>query len=121
MKKLLLGLIGLFILVMGCFSLFHNEVTDKLNPLIKEDWVYVKTNESGRLTQVGPSGTAGDFKLTGYYNSGEQREVKFYAPRGLKEGAYLKVKTKGEYIETFEEVTASNVPKDIKEKLDNRN
>ncbi|MFD6506325.1 YxeA family protein [Bacillus sp. NPDC060175] len=85
MKKLLLGLIGIFILVIGVASFSHNGVTDRYNPLVKEDFVYVKAKESGRLSTVGE--VAGDYKLTGYYASGEGRDVKFYAPRGLREGA----------------------------------
>ncbi|WP_179865885.1 YxeA family protein [Bacillus wiedmannii] len=88
MKKLLLGLIGLFILVIGVASVSHNELTDRYNPLVKEDWLYVKAKESGRLSKIGE--VAGDYKLMGYYTSGEGREVKFYAPRGLREGAYVK-------------------------------
>ncbi|MGG0153874.1 YxeA family protein [Bacillus mycoides] len=118
MKKLLLGLVGIAILAIGCMNVFHNEVTDRYNPLVKEDWLYVKAKESGRVSTVGEAKQAGDFKLSGYYGSGAQREIKFYAPRGLKEGTYVRVKTKGEYVETFEEVQVNNVPKDIKEKLD---
>ncbi|CAM4152847.1 MULTISPECIES: YxeA family protein [Bacillus cereus group] len=116
MKKLLLGLIGLFIVVIGVASVSHNEITDRYNPLVKEDWLYVKAKESGRLSKIGE--VAGDYKLTGYYASGEGKDVKFYAPRGLREGAYVKVKTKGEYIETYQEVQPNEIPKEIKEKLD---
>ncbi|EJQ44271.1 hypothetical protein IEQ_04611 [Bacillus cereus BAG6X1-2] len=116
MKKLLLGFIGIFILVIGVASFSHNEITDRYNPLVKEDWVYVKAKEAGRLTRIGE--VAGDYKLTGYYTSGEERDVKFYAPNGLREGAYVQVKTKGEYIETYQEVQPNEIPKEIKEKLD---
>ncbi len=34
------------------------------------------------------------------------------------ERAYVKVKTKGEYIETYQEVQPNEIPKEIKEKLD---
>ncbi|MGR5875149.1 YxeA family protein [Bacillus pacificus] len=83
MKKLLLGLIGVFILVIGVASVSHNEITDRYNPLVKEDFVYVKAKN---LADYPKLEVAGDYKLMGYYTSGEERDVKFYAPRGLREG-----------------------------------
>ena len=65
-----LGVIGLFILVISVATVSHNEITDRYNPLVKEDWLYVK------------------------------------------------VKTKGEYIETYQEVQPNEIPKEIEEKLD---
>ncbi|EJQ83252.1 ABC transporter ATP-binding protein [Bacillus toyonensis] len=58
-----MGLIGIFILVIGVASFSHNEVIDTYNPLVKEDFVYVKAKESGRLSTVGE--VAGDYKFTG--------------------------------------------------------
>ncbi|WIG27327.1 ABC transporter ATP-binding protein [Bacillus toyonensis] len=52
-----------FVLVIGVASFSHNEVIDRYNPLVKEDFVYVKAKESGRLSTVGE--VAGDYKFTG--------------------------------------------------------
>ncbi len=115
MKKVFIYLfLSAFVIFVGAVVMFFpNEITDRINPLVPKSDIYVQINEEG--TPLTPGGY--DYTLTGYNESGEKAEVTFYAPGELREDAYLRVYTKGKYVETWEEVQLEEMPEEVKEKF----
>ncbi|MCY9233074.1 YxeA family protein [Bacillus spizizenii] len=85
---------------------FHNDVTDRFNPFIHQQDVYVQIDRDGK--HLSPGGT--EYTLDGYNESGKKEEVTFFAGKDLRKNAYLKVKSKGKYVETWEEVRFEDMP-----------
>ncbi|MCR9040046.1 YxeA family protein [Bacillus sp. L381] len=92
---------------------FHNDITDRFNPLIHQQDVYVQIDRDGK--HLSPGGT--EYTLDGYNASGKKEEVTFFAGKELRKNAYLKVKAKGKYIETWEEVRFEDMPDSVQSKL----
>ncbi|MES5396333.1 YxeA family protein [Bacillus amyloliquefaciens] len=92
---------------------FHNDVTDRFNPLIHQQDVYVQIDRDGK--HLSPGGT--EYTLDGYNASGKKEEVTFFAGKELRKNAYLKVKAKGKYVETWEEVRFEDMPDSVQSKL----
>ncbi|MCZ4247422.1 YxeA family protein [Bacillus amyloliquefaciens] len=92
---------------------FHNDVTDRFNPLIHQQDVYVQIDRDGK--HLSPGGT--EYTLDGYNASGKKEEVTFFAGKDLRKNAYLKVKAKGKYVETWEEVRFEDMPDSVQSKL----
>ncbi|MEC3839436.1 hypothetical protein D2M30_4143 [Bacillus amyloliquefaciens] len=92
---------------------FHNDVTDRFNPLIHQQDVYVQIDRDGK--HLSPGGT--EYTLDGYNASGKKEEVTFFAGKELRKNAYLKVKAKGKYVETWEEVSFEDMPDSVQSKL----
>ncbi|WP_339179011.1 YxeA family protein [Bacillus sp. FSL R5-0560] len=92
---------------------FHNDVTDRFNPFIHQQNVYVQIDRDGR--HLSPGGT--EYTLDGYNASGKKEEVTFFAGKDLRKNAYLKVKAKGKYVETWEEVRFEDTPHSVQSAL----
>nr|WGE00317.1 YxeA family protein [Bacillus velezensis] len=92
---------------------FHNDVTDRFNPFIHQQDVYVQIDRDGK--HLSPGGT--EYTLDGYNASGKKEEVTFFAGKDLRKNAYLKVKAKGKYVETWEEVRFEDMPGSVQSKL----
>ncbi|MCR6595464.1 YxeA family protein [Bacillus halotolerans] len=92
---------------------FHNDVTDRFNPFIHQQDVYVQIDRDGK--HLSPGGT--EYTLDGYHASGKKEEVTFFAGKDLRKNAYLKVKAKGKYVETWEEVRFEDMPHSVQSKL----
>ncbi|WP_375004738.1 YxeA family protein [Bacillus velezensis] len=88
---------------------FHNDVTDRFNPFIHQQDVYVQIDRDGK--HLSPGGT--EYTLDGYNASGKKEEVTFFAGKDLRKNAYLKVKAKGKYVETWEEVKFEDMPDSV--------
>ncbi|ASS73182.1 YxeA family protein [Bacillus atrophaeus] len=115
MKKVLVIVVALGAVAVICGFLFvHNEVTDRYNPLISKQDMYVQINRDGKHLSQG--GT--EYTLDGYNKSGKKDEVTFFAGGDLRKNAYLKVDTKGKYVETWEEVQLDDMPKEVKSKFE---
>ncbi len=93
MKKIMGMLVVLAVAIVG-FMALPNEVTDRLNPLVPKDEIFVQITESG--TPQSPGGY--DYTLAGFNAEGEKREVTFYAGKELRKNAFLKVYAKGSYV-----------------------
>ncbi len=128
MKKFVLGIIILGVLIVGTPIVGSNviktskqtsdndlpQLFDRFNILIKEEPAYVVT-DSSKAEKQNPGGYM-------YYQevvseSGKSYDISYYAGHELKEGAILKLATKGRYVETWEEVTKDSVPKKVLEQL----
>ncbi|MCY8499953.1 YxeA family protein [Bacillus inaquosorum] len=92
---------------------FHNDVTDRFNPFIHQQDVYVQIDRDGR--HLSPGGT--EYTLDGYNAFGKKEEVTFFAGKDLRKDAYLKVKAKGKYVETWEEVRFEDMPDSVQSAL----
>ncbi|WP_438420950.1 YxeA family protein [Bacillus siamensis] len=92
---------------------FHNDVTDRFNPFIHQQDVYVQIDRDGK--HLSPGGT--EYTLDGYNASGKKEEVTFFAGKDLRKNAYLKVKAKGKYVETWEEVRFKDMPDSVQSKF----
>lgn len=114
MKKALAILAVLAAAAVICGLLFfHNDVTDRFNPFIHQQDVYVQIDRDGK--HLSPGGT--EYTLDGYNASGKKEEVTFFAGKDLRKNAYLKVKAKGKYVETWEEVRLKGMPDSVQTKL----
>lgn len=109
MKKII-GTILIFILVgiIG-FMILPQEVTDRINPLIPKETVYVQVNQP-----PDPSDLRYEYTLTGYTADGEKKTIAFSASKKLQQGSYLKVSAKGSYVRNWEEVQFNELPSKIK-------
>ncbi|KRG11125.1 YxeA family protein [Lederbergia galactosidilytica] len=119
MKSWIIGLLTIFIIVGGLVAaslIFHNEVTDRFNPLVPQKDVYVQIMEKGTPRSQGGY----DYTLSGFDESGIERKVTFYAAEELRNSAYLRVDAKGKYIKTWEEVQWEELPNKVSEKLENQ-
>ena len=114
MKKIIsLLAAGLAIVCIGAFLLIHNDVTDRFNPLVPKESVYVQINKDGKHLSAGGY----EYTLEGYNGAGEEKEVTFFAGGLLRKNAYLKVSAKGKYVETWEEVHPDDMPRAVRAKL----
>ncbi|MDX8367217.1 YxeA family protein [Cytobacillus sp. IB215665] len=105
MKKIV-GIIIFFILIFGGFLILPNEISDRVNPLIPADEIYVQINKQG--TPRSPGGY--DYTLNGLTKDGEEKEITFFASGKLRPNAFLKIYAKGSYVETWEEVHPDKLP-----------
>ncbi|HDD0209280.1 TPA: YxeA family protein [Staphylococcus aureus] len=119
---LLIGYIFLVLLVAAMFSAFATKnstgefagIIDRYNPIVHWDDSYIKTTEP---TKEGPYGTA-IYNVTGTNDEGKTRSLEFLTPKILKQDRYLKIKHKGAYVETYEEVKKDDLPKKVRKKLE---
>lgn len=111
--KTTIGAMVCLCIFVGGFLVFPKEISDRLNPFVPEEEVYVQINEKG--VPRSPGGY--DYTLQGYTKKGEKKEVTFYAGKQLKADAFLKLSAKGTYVETWQEVYADQMPEEVKERL----
>ncbi|WP_167629171.1 YxeA family protein [Listeria valentina] len=88
-------------------------IVDRFNPLVKEETVYVKT---GQLVNVDEHGNA-NYKLTAVNQEGKTRTIEFMSIGELKQNRFLKLSSKGAYVETYKEVAREKVPEKAIEQL----
>ncbi|AGN38456.1 YxeA family protein [Bacillus paralicheniformis] len=104
---------GLAVVCIGAFLLIHHEVTDRFNPLVKKESVYVQINKDGKHLSPGRY----EYTLEGYNDTGKEKEITFSSSASLRKNAYLKVHAKGKYVETWEEVQPGGMPSAVRTKL----
>lgn len=108
MKKTISLITAALAVCIGAFLLIHNEVTDRFNPLVKKESVYVQINKDGKHLSPGRY----EYTLEGYNDTGKEKEITFSASDSLRRNAYLKVHAKGKYVETWKKYSpaACRVP-----------
>lgn len=79
---------------------------DQVNPLIKTGAVYVKTQAADEVDSYGIA----SYTQKAADSQGKIREIRFTADHELKIAHYLKLVNKGSYIQTYEEVSRTEVP-----------
>lgn len=109
------SLIGIFLIGVGLFGLtiFTKDssgemaaVLDQLNPLVKESYIYVKTEQPIHVNEYGTS----DYKQLASEENGQTRTIRFKGLSELKVDHYLKITNKGAHVITYEEVPKEEVP-----------
>lgn len=88
-------------------------ILDQFNPLVKETSVYVKTKEADSVNGYGTA----HYKQIAVYEDGETRQIAFNGISGLKKDRYLRLTNKGAHVETYEEVSESDVPQKALQQL----
>ncbi|GCF76717.1 hypothetical protein CN445_20730 [Bacillus cereus] len=119
MKELLFKIAGVIVVLIIAFwglTFTENEIIDRYNPLVKEKDVYVLTK--------GPAEPDPDlprrfmYVLNGVDESGNESEIKVgVAGETEYQDTYIKVRVKGKYVFSLEEVIESDIPEKAKEKL----
>lgn len=129
MKKFILGILTLGIVlvgtpIVGSMMIKDGKQTsdndlaqlfDRFNILIEKEPTYLVTDSSKGEKQE-PGGYIYYQKVVA--ESGKEYYLSYYAGHELKEGAILKLDTKGRYVETWEEVTKEEVPQKVLENLE---
>ncbi|HHX0170611.1 TPA: YxeA family protein [Staphylococcus aureus] len=118
---LLIGYMFLVLLATAVFFVFATKnstsefagVIDRYNPIVRWDASYIRTAEPAKK---GPHDT-GVYRVTGINHEGKTRPLEFLTPKILKEDRYLKIKHKGAYVETYEEVKQDDLPKEVRKRL----
>lgn len=124
MKKFMISLVLLGLLVVGTpivgsmvikdgKQTSDNDLAqlfDRFNVLIKEEPSYVVIDNT-KAEKQSPGGYM-------YYQeviseSGKKYDLSYYAGNELKDRAILKLKTKGRYVETWEEIAKEDIPEKI--------
>ena len=117
LKGLIKGAVGVTLILgflMGGALVFSDDasgefaqIVDRLNPLVKEGNVYVKTAQP---LEVNGYGTA-HYRQVAADEKGNKRTIEFSGMSKLKQGHYLKLENKGAFVKTYEEVQKEEIPK----------
>lgn len=124
MKKILLMLfILLFILIIMFLSINNftknqdNEVTriiNQLNPLINEEKSYLKIGKPDEVFQNNDA----IYSQSVYDKNGEKTILTYSTPKVLKEGRYLEIKHKRNYVITYSEIAKENIPSEALKEIE---
>lgn len=79
---------------------------DKINPLVREETLYVRTVAP---KSVDGYGTA-DYEQDAVTADGKTRPITFMGMHELKRGHYLALDAKGAYVTTYREVQVNELP-----------
>ena len=112
MKKVGITVICLIVAAVAGYMIFNS---------LQEDDYYVKIVDEGVAIEEGPEqANHRNYETLGITENGESGTIEFMGMKKLRIGAYLKVKMRDDYAVTYEEVSESDVPADIKTELDNQ-
>lgn len=81
-------------------------IIDQLNPLVSNDYIYVKTISPDSVNEYGIA----SYTQKGVTDEGSVRQVTFNGMQELKTDRYLKLSVKGKHVKTYEEVSKEDVP-----------
>ncbi|WP_411344332.1 YxeA family protein [Paenibacillus sp. WLX1005] len=118
MKKWILALslvavAGVAALSVGMYHLLSDQDRAKLNPFVKEQYSYVKIDNSAI-----PANTKDDdmveYTLPAWSENGTVQNTTFNGMKKLREGAYIQLIAKGGYVNSYKEVTADQLPETIR-------
>ncbi|MHC5248055.1 YxeA family protein [Enterococcus sp. LJL90] len=120
--KILMGFAVIIIIGLGGLFFFTANssgevaaVIDRFNPLVQEGAVYVKTKAADSVNGYGTA----SYRQSAVDENGKERQIEFTADHELIQERYLKISNKGAYVETYEEVTAEELPVKALQALEN--
>jgi uncharacterized protein (TIGR01655 family) len=91
---------------------------DNLNPLVKDETVYVSTNVKPDRHFIGGGGEDEYvYTVTSVNAAGKQRKLQFLSQWRLKPNRYLAIQAKGQNVVSWQATTASKLPQKVKMKL----
>lgn len=109
----LVAVAGVAALSVGMYHLLSDQDRAKLNPFVKEQYSYVKVDNSAV-----PANTKDDdmveYTLPAWSENGTVQNTTFNGMKKLREGAYIQLIAKGGYINSYKEVTADQLPETIR-------
>ncbi len=112
MKKWIL-IISLLIVVAtsavayGMYHLMPERNRVQLNPFVHEKYTYVQIDN----TNVQPDAHgAVEYTLPAWSEDGTMQETTFTGLKKLREGAYIRLVSKGSYVQSYSEVQPSELP-----------
>ena len=120
MKKLIISIIVTFIVALFITPLMTKNQTsdwaillDNINPIVPESYVYVKTAEPNE--SINKDAT---YISQSYNEKGKGRTIAYKSfGKTLATDRYLKVFTKGQNVQNWEEIPADKVPEKALNKL----
>ena len=114
MKKVIKLVVAVGITAGVVFSGLYAIAGDRFLPWVAREAVYVATSQA-----VGQKNPGGGYNYQSDYvsQSGKKGKIDFYAPRKLRQGAYIKLDAKGNYVASWEEVSASELPTVVSNQL----
>jgi len=119
MKELLFkiaGVVVVLIIVCSGLTFTENEIIDRYNPLVIEKDVYALTKEPSEPDPDYPRRFM--YMLNGVDESGKESVIKVgITGQHEYQDTYMKVRVKGGYVFSLEEVKESDVPEKAKEKI----
>lgn len=86
---------------------------DQLNPLVTNGEVYIKTKKADSINEYGIT----TYTQQTVDKDGKNKELTFTADHELTTDRYLKIYNKGAHVETYEEVTKEDIPKNALQQL----
>lgn len=106
-KRILISCFVAIIMITGLYF-FMREPFDRFNPMMKEEYVYVKV-------QAEPVDDDGRYKYKeqGVTESGEMKRVVFSTSTRLDQGTFLKVLAKGTYTADYKFIKEHEMPSNL--------
>ncbi|MEI3611356.1 YxeA family protein [Pseudogracilibacillus sp. SO30301A] len=106
MKKILISCLVLIITIASLYFFFQ-EIFDRFNPLIDEEYVYVEIQDEDE-----PIDDDGRFKydLEGINKNNKTKQVVFSSSTRLEPGTFIRVLAKGAYSIEYEFINEDEMP-----------
>lgn len=106
-KRILISCLVVIVMMTGLY-IFMREPFDRFNPMMKEEYVYVKV-------QSEPVDDEGRYKYReqGFTESGETKRVVFSTSTRLDQGTLLKVLAKGTYTADYKLIKENEMPSNL--------
>ena len=114
MKKIIVITV-LLCIGMGAFLFKGGVMVDRLNPLVKIDDYYTVVKSDDKHS--GKNSESFEYKFKGYNKDGKEQDITIEVSKKLRQGAYLKVISKGENGKSWAEVQPNDIPNSAKSKL----
>lgn len=117
MKKGFIAIAVVVIVLVG-FVVFIQNVN--LNRIGAEQY-YVQINQDGKKIEdksdSGQKYVSYEYTLEGFDSNGKEKVLTFTAGKELRQDAYLRVYVKGNDVSSYQEVVATELPEQAKQKL----
>lgn len=118
MKKGLIALAVVLIVVVGFVVFIQNVNVNRLGA----QQYYVQINQDGIKAEdksdSGQKYVYYEYTIEGFDSNGKEKSLTFTAGKELRKDAYLRIYVKGDKVSSYQEVQASELPEQAKQKLD---
>ncbi|MGM0214906.1 YxeA family protein [Enterococcus sp. AZ109] len=92
-------------------------IADSVNPLIREEKIYVKTAEINPVIQLATNTSSTAYIATSYNDRGQARKICYQPEYMPTAGRYLELVAKGQSIRSWKEVLPAHVPAEARKRL----
>ncbi|MDR9856853.1 YxeA family protein [Paenibacillus sp. VCA1] len=118
MKKGIIALVVVVIVLVG-FVVFIQNVN--VNRLGAQQYYVQITQDGKKMEDKSDSGQKYvyyEYTLKGFDSNGKEKDLTFTAGKELRKNAYLRIYVKGNEVSSYQEVQASELPEQAKQKLE---